>query len=85
MDKGRLQIFQILDFLEKPKSVFFRQEGEVSPSLQRQAAPKMPLQAASFSSLCCLFRYPLMWGAPHNAPAMFAKKNSAATSKNFLS
>ena len=42
--------------------------GKPSPRLPSQVASQMPLQAVSFSPLCCLVRYPFCGGIPRNAP-----------------
>ena len=46
MDKGRLKIFQILDFLEKLKSVFLGRRGK-SPPLASKASRSKNATASS--------------------------------------
>ena len=81
MDKGRLKIFQILDFLEKPKSVFLDRRGKSPPRSKDKSLQKCHCKQRHFLHFVAFSATPSCGEHP-TTPPRFCEEKLGGNIKN---
>ena len=85
MDKGRLQIFQILDFLEKPKSVFLGRRGKSPPRSKDKSLQKCHCKQRHFFRFVAFSATPSSGEHPTTPPRCLQRKLGSDLSRSRFS